>query len=295
MNFKHLYYFWTVAHNGSVARASERLNLTPQTLSAQIKQLERSLDTALFRPAGRRLELTEIGRLALRYADEIFALGDEMQAVLASRGGTQALPFRVGITDVMPKALAYRLLAPVRRLSQPVRLICREGKLDRLLAELVLHKLDIVLSDRPLPPQLNVRAHNHKLGESALAFFAAPKLVGECRQFPQCLDDAPMFLPGDDAAVRGRIEHWMEQQRIAPRVIGEFDDGALMKAFGREGGGYFPSPAVLAEEITAQYGVRMVGRVEAVREEFYAITGDPNISHPAVQAVTQTAATALLS
>lgn len=294
MNFKHLHYFWTVAHSGSVARASERLSLTPQTVSAQIKLLEQSLDTALFRPAGRGLELTEAGRLALSYADEIFALGDELKAALASRRGAQALPFRVGITDVVPKALAYRLLAPARRLPQPVRLVCREGKLERLLAELALHKLDLVLADRPLPSRLNVRGHSHKLGESALAFFAAPELAVHCRQFPQCLNDAPLFLPGDDATVRSRIEHWLEQVRIAPRVVGEFDDGALMKAFGREGGGYFPAPAVLAAEIEAQYGVRLVGRVEAVREEFYAITREQNISHAAVHAVTAASSAALL-
>ncbi len=294
MNFKHLHYFWIVAHSGSIARASERLNLTPQTVSAQIKLLEQSLDTALFRPAGRGLELTEAGRLALSYADEIFALGDALEIALASRRGGQALSFRVGITDVVPKSLAYRLLAPARRLAEPVRLLCREGKLDRLLAELALHKLDMVLADRPLPPALNVRGHSRWLGESALAFFAAPALAAQCRQFPQCLDGAPLFLPGDDATVRGRIERWLEQQRIAPRVFGEFDDGALMKAFGQEGGGYFPSPLVLAGEIEAQYGVRLVGVVEAVREEYYAITREQNISHPAVLAVTAEASAALL-
>lgn len=295
MNYKHLHYFWTVARSGSVARASERLNLTPQTVSAQIKLLEQSLDTTLFRPAGRGLELTEAGRLALSYADQIFALGDELEAALASRRGAPALPFRVGITDVVPKALAYRLLAPARHLAEPVRLICREGKLDRLLAELALHKLDMVLADRPLPQQLNVRGFSHKLGESALAFFAAPALAEKCAEFPRCLDGAPLFLPGDDATVRGRIERWLEQLRIAPRVLGEFDDGALMKAFGQEGGGYFPSPEVLAAEIEAQYGVRLVGRVDELREEFYAITREQNISHPAARAVTEAAGAALLN
>ncbi len=294
MNFKHLQYFWTVARSGSVIRASERLHLTPQTISAQIKLLEQSLDATLFRPVGRGLELTEAGRLALSYADEIFALGDELEAALASRRGLLALPFRVGITDVVPKALAYRLLAPARHLAEPVRLICREGKLDRLLTELSLHKLDMVLADRPLPADMGMRGYSHKLGESTLAFFAAPDLAQGCGAFPRCLDNAPMFMPGDDATVRGRIERWLEQERIAPRVVGEFDDGALMKAFGQEGGGFFPSPAVLAEEIELQYGVKLVGRVEAVSEEFFAITRDQNLSHPGVRAITEAAALALI-
>jgi LysR family transcriptional activator of nhaA len=294
MNFKHLHYFWTVARSGSVARASERLHLTPQTVSAQIKLLEQSLDATLFRPAGRGLELTEAGRLALSYADEIFALGNELEAALASRRGAPAPPFRVGITDVVPKALAYRLLAPARNPARPVRLICREGKLDRLLAELALHRLDMVVADRPIPEDVHMRGYSHKLGESPLAFFAAPSLAGHCGAFPGCLDNAPLFMPGDDATVRGRIERWLEKARIAPRVVGEFDDGALMKAFGQEGGGFFPSPLVLADEIESQYGVKMVGTVEEVSEEFYAITRERHISHPGIRAVIDSAPEALV-
>lgn len=293
MNFKHLHYFWTVARTGSVARASERLHLTPQTVSAQIKLLEQSLDIELFRAAGRGLELTEAGRLALGYADEIFSLADELKAALISHRGAPALPFRVGITDVVPKALAYRLLAPVRQLPEPVRLICREGKLDRLLAELALHKLDMVLSDRPVPLDLNFRGYSHKLGESALAFFGAPTLVAATAEFPRCLDHAPMFMPGDDASVRGRIERWLEEMRIAPVVLGEFDDGALLKAFGQEGGGYFPSSAVLTDEIESQYGVKLVGVVPEVREEFYAVTRDQTTINPAIQLIIETANQAL--
>lgn len=295
MNFKHLHYFWTVARSGSVVRASERLHLTPQTVSAQIKLLEQSLDATLFRPAGRGLELTEAGRLALSYADEIFALGDALEAALTSRSGALALPFRVGITDVVPKALAYRMLAPARHLADPVRLICREGKLDRLLTELSLHKLDMVLADRPIPENMSVRGFSQKLGESTLAFFAAPALAESCGEFPLCLDNAPLFMPGDDATVRGRIERWLEQMRIAPRVVGEFDDGALMKAFGKEGGGFFPSPALLADEIEAQYGVKLVGRVDEVSEEFYAITRERNFKHPAAHAIIEAAQSALFT
>ena len=206
-----------------------------------------------------------------------------------------ALPFRVGITDVVPKALAYRLLAPARHLDEPVRMICREGKLDRLLTELSLHKLDMVLADRPIPESMSLRGYSRKLGESSLAFFAAPALADGCGDFPRCLDDAPLFMPGDDATVRGRIERWLEQLRIAPRVVGEFDDGALMNAFGQAGGGFFPSPAVLAEEVALQYGVKLVGRVEEVREEFYAITREASYVHPAAEAIAATAQAALTS
>ncbi len=286
MNFKHLHYFWTVARSGGVARASERLHLTPQTVSAQIKLLEEQLGTALFRPAGRGLELTEAGRLALSYADEIFALGDELKTALVSHRGAPVLPFRVGITDVLPKSLAYQLLSPTGGLATPVRLICREGKLDRLLAELALHRLDMVLADRPIPASINVRGYSHKLGECALAFFAAPALAEACARFPACLDGAPLLLPGDDATVRPRIETWLEKNRLAPKVVGEFDDGALMMAFGQAGGGFFPAPAVLAGAIEAQFGVRRVGLVEEIQDVFYAITGERHITHPAVLAVT---------
>lgn len=293
MNFKHLHYFWMVARSGGVARASERLHLTPQTVSAQIKLLEDELGSALLRPAGRGLELTETGRLALSYADEIFALGDELKSALASRRGAPILPFRVGITDVVPKAIAYRLLEPAVRLPEQIRLVCREGKLDRLLAELALHRLDMVVADRPIPPNINVRGYSHKLGESEIAIFASPTLASECPDFPACLDNAPLLMPGDDATVRSHLERWLEQMRLAPQVVAEFDDSALMKAFGQAGGGFFPAPAILAAEMAQQYGVKLVGRIETVREAFYAITGERRISHPAVRAVTEAAHAAL--
>lgn len=293
MNYKHLHYFWTVARTGSVARASERLHLTPQTLSAQINQLEKSLGTELFRPAGRGIELTEAGRLALGYADEIFTLGNALEAALLKRHGSLAQPFRVGITDVVPKTLAYRFLAPVRRLDEPVRLICREGKLDGLLAELGLHKLDLVFADRPIPPRMHFRGNSRMLGESPLAFFATPAMAERCGNFPQCLDNAPLYLPGDDATVRGRIERWFEQHRLAPRVLGEFDDGALMKAFGQEGDAVFPAAAILADELVSRLGLVMLGKVDGLRQEFYAITRDAVGEKAATIAVMEAAASVL--
>lgn len=288
MNLKHLHYFWTVARSGSVAAAAERLHLTPQTVSAQIKLLEDALGSALFQPAGRGLKLTEAGRLALGYADEIFALSDALESSVGRHKGAPSLPFRVGVSDAVPKNIAYRLLAAVTELPEPVRLICQEGKLDRLLAELALHRLDMVVADRPLPSGVRVRGFNHKLGESDIAFFATPKLA-QGRRFPACLDGKPVLLPGEDSAARTRLEAWFESERLTPRIVGEFDDAALMKAFGQAGRGFFPAPAVLAAEVEAQYGVREVGRTGAVRETFYAITGERRITHPAVRTVTDAA------
>lgn len=307
MNLKHLRYFWTVARLGGVARAAERLNLAPQTVSAQVKLLEEDLGASLFRPAGRGLELTEAGRMALSYADEMLALGDEMKSALAARQ-TRLMPIlRVGITDVVPKSVAYRLLAPLGALEEPMRLLCREGQLDLLLGELALHRLDMVLADRPMPAGLAVRGHSHKLGESSIGFFAAPALIDADAsfssditpagghesslklRFPRCLDDAPLLLPGAGAAVRGPLERWLDEARIKPRLMGEFDDGALMKAFGQAGAGFFPAPALLHDEIAARYAVRMVGEVDSIREAFWLISGERRITHPAIQQVVETA------
>ncbi|MCL6555150.1 MAG: transcriptional activator NhaR [Burkholderiales bacterium] len=288
INLKHLYYFWTVAKSGSIAAAAERLHLTPQTISAQIKLLEERLGTALTQPVGRRLKLTEAGVRAAAYADEIFALAEALARDLTSPGGA-AQPLRVGISDAVAKNVAYRLLAPVTELAEPVRLICQEGKLNPLLAELALHRLDVVVADRPLPPTVRVKGYNHKLGESELAFFAAPALARRCRHFPACLDGAPLLLPGEDSASRARLTDWLEAQRLHPRVVGEFDDAALMNAFGQAGRGIFPAPAVLAQEVESQYGVREIGRAHGVRETYYAITGERRISHPALRLVTENA------
>jgi LysR family transcriptional activator of nhaA len=289
MNLKHLHYFWTVARSGSVAAAAERLHLTPQTISAQIKLLEDALGTSLLQPAGRGLELTEAGRLALGYADEIFALSDALQATLGRQRGKPSLPFRVGISDAVPKNIAYRLLASATELPEPVRLVCHEGKLDRLLAELALHRLDMVVADRPLPSGVRVRGYNHKLGESDVAFFAAAGITLDCEDFPACLDGMPMLMPGEDSSARGRLEQWLQSERLSPHIVGEFDDAALMKAFGQAGHGIFPAPAVLAEEVAKQFKVCEIGRTSMVREAFYAITGERRITHPAVRTVTDAA------
>lgn len=293
MNLKHLRYFWAVAHTGSVASAAKRLHLTPQTVSAQINLFEEEVGVPLLRPAGRGLELTEAGRIALSFADEMFALGDEMVSSLRAHS-CRALPaFRVGISVVVPKSLTRRLLASLKGLSEPVRLICREGQIDWLLGELALHRLDMVLADRPMPAGLSVRCHSHKLGESAVSFLAAPALADRCGAFPDCLNGAPLLLPGPNAAVRSEIERWLGEARLSPQVVGEFDDSALMKAFAQAGEGFFPAPAILSEEIGARYGVREVGRVEQVREAFWLISTERHVRQPAVRAVLEAARTAL--
>jgi LysR family transcriptional activator of nhaA len=287
MNPKHLRYFWATAHAGSVAAAASQLHLTPQTVSAQIKLLEDDLGTALFKPAGRGLDLTDAGRVALSYADEIFALAQEMVSSLrADVAPQQALAsFRVGVSDAVPKSLTHRLLASLKSAEKPIRLVCREGTIDWLLGELALHRLEMVLADRPMPAGLAVRGHSRKLGESEVAFFAAPAVARRRKPVPACLNGAPLLLPGPNTAVRGEIDRWLGETRLSPRVVGEFDDSALMKVFGEASEGYFPAPAIMSDEICARYGVREVGRVAEVREAFWLISTERRIQHPEVRAV----------
>lgn len=296
MNFKHLYYFWVTAKAGGVLRAGEQLHTTPQTLSGQIKLLEGRLGRRLFRKSGRKLELTDDGRVALRYADDIFALGSELEAALQRRaregGGAQkeVLEFRVGIEDAVAKSVAYRLLEPALQLAEPVRLICTEGRFDDLMAQLALHRMDLVIADEPLTSRFAVKAFNHALGSSPMSFYAAPQLAGTLQGgFPDCLNDAPMLIPGATASVRPQFETWLTRHRLHPRVVGEFDDGALMQAFGREGRGVFLSPAAAEAAVTAQSGVQVIGRSDEIVEDFYAISVERRITHPAVAAITQAA------
>ncbi|MGN2390371.1 transcriptional activator NhaR [Pelomicrobium sp. G1] len=271
-------------------RAAERLHLTSQTLSGQIGELERALGTDLFRRAGRRLELTAAGQLALSHADEIFQIGNELEELLRNRSGSGELPFRVGVADVIPKSIAYRLLAPAMTLAEPVRLICHEDKLERLFAELAIHKLDLVIADRSLPSELGVKGYSHALGRCALAFYAVPELAARYRgDFPRSLNAAPLLIPGGSAAVRGPLGRWFSERGIQPRIVGEFDDTALMKAFGQAGAGVFPAPEVIAGEVQHQYGVEVVGRAEEVAVRYYAISVERRLTHPAVVAVSQAA------
>ncbi|MDO9053155.1 MAG: transcriptional activator NhaR [Gallionella sp.] len=290
LNFKHLYYFLSVAKAGAINRAAEKLHLTPQTLSGQLTLFEKRLGVALFRRTGRRLELTDAGHAALSYADEIFQLGSELEDALRNRHDERPFLFRVGIADVIPKSIAHRLLAPALALPDPVRMVCREDKFERLLAELAIHRLDMVLADRPLPPGMDVKGYSHRLGECGLTFFAAPGLAaGLSGKFPLLLDAAPLLIPGEDSAVRAPLLRWLGSQDIFPRLVGEFDDGALMKSFGQAGAGIFPAPTAIAGEVAQQYGVIPLGSTQAVKERFFLITAERKISHPAALAVSESA------
>lgn len=291
MNFKHLHYFWAAAKAGGVVRASEQLHITPQTLSGQIKLLEESLGCSLFQKRGRGLELTPEGRTALSYADQIFSLGAELEAAVGSRGdAARALHFRVGIADAVPKSIAYRLLEPALSVAEPVRLICHEGNFRDLLGQLSVQRIDLVIADEPMGRQVGVKAFNHTLGSTAMSFFATAELRRSLGGgFPHCLDRAPMLFQGAASAARQRLDLWLAEHRLRPRPIGEFDDAALLKAFGSEGRGVFMTPAVLEEETCAQYGVEVIGRAAELIEEFYAISVERRITHPCVVAITRAA------
>lgn len=290
LNYKHLRYFWAVARAGGVARAAERLHVTPQSISAQVGELETALGVTLLRRAGRGLELTDTGRRVLSYADEIMSLGDELLAVVRDQGSRQARSLRVGIADSVPKSVSHRVLAPALAGDDPVGLVCREGRLAPLLGDLAVHRLDLVVADRPMPHDIAVRAFNHRLGASDVTVFGHPDLVARLdRPFPACLDGAPFLRPGDDVAIRGRLDRWLEDRGLKPRVVGEFDDSALAKAFGQGGAGLFLAPTAIADFVARQYGVAQVGRIADVVEEFYAITTERRVTHPAIVALTRAA------
>jgi LysR family transcriptional activator of nhaA len=290
LNYKHLHYFWTVAKAGGIARAGERLHLTPQTVSGQLSLFEEALGYKLFARVGRRLEISDAGRVVFDYADEIFTLGEELQRVIHQPGEGRVPQFRVGVSDAVPKSVAYRLLEPAVRLPEPPRIICREGKPAGLLAELAVHRLDIVIADSPMSPSFSVKGFSHLLGESDISFFATKALAARHGgPFPENLDGAPLLLPGEDVAVRRRLEQWFEQRGIRPRVVGEFDDGALQKAFGQGGVGIFAAPTAIAREVVQQYGVGAIGRTAEVTEQFYAISVERRLKHPAVVAISSAA------
>jgi LysR family transcriptional regulator, transcriptional activator of nhaA len=295
INFKHLNYFYTVAKTGAVNRAAEKLHLAPQTLSGQLGQFEDRLGVELFRRTGRRLELTETGRLVLSYAEEIFQVTRELEQSMRNSLEERVFPFRVGIADVVPKSIAYRLLAPALALTEPVHLICREDRLDRLLGELAIHHLDMVLADRPMPSDMDVKGYSHPLGESGVAFFATPELAARLSgEFPDCLAGAPMLIPGEDSALRAPLLRWMERRNLRPRIVGEFDDSALKKVFGKAGAGVFTAALATAADVENQYGVIRLGETRDLLERFFAISVERKVTHPAVRAILEAASRALL-
>lgn len=286
LNFKHLRYFWMVAKSGSIARASERLHLTPQSISGQLTEFEATLGVDLFRRAGRGLELTDTGQRMLGYAEQIFSLGDELLDSIRGDGHSQSVTFRVGIADSVPKMVAYRLVEPSLGFDEPIKLVCREGRLTTLLADLAVHRLDMVIADRPMPDNLNVRGYDHFLGESGVSVFGAKTLAKtKAPAFPQLLDGAPFLLPGVEVALHARLMRWFESERLHPRIVGEFDDSALMKAFGQAGAGYFVAPTAIESYVVRQNDVEVVGRIETVREQVYAITNERKLTHPIISAI----------
>lgn len=286
LNYRHLHYFWVTAQEGSFTRAAERLGVAVQTVSAQIGLLERSLGATLLAPQGRRLVPTEAGRLALSYADQIFQLGERLRQSIADAGKDSPLRLAVGISDALPKLIAYRLLAGAIDQPDPVRLVCEEGDFNDLIADLALHRLDVVLTDRAAATSGSLRVFSHPLGDCEITLFGAPALAERCRvDFPASLHGAPVLLPTQDNALRGRLDQWFAARGLRPRVIGEFEDSALLMTFGRSGLGLFPAPALLAGDIAAEYGAVAVGEIAEVREQFYAITAERRIRHPVIEAL----------
>ncbi len=286
LNYHHLLYFHTVAKEGSVARAAQVLRLAQPTLSGQIRKLEHVLDEKLFERRGRNLVLTEIGRVAYRYADEIFSLGRELTDTMRGRPTSRAPRLHVGIADVVPKLVAHRLLAAARLGRQGVRLVLREGKPIDLLAALAVQEFDLVISDAPISAHVKVRAFNHLLGESTITFFATPTLAKRHRAgFPKSLDGAPLLLPTEDTMLRRSLDQWFQEIDVRPRIVAEIEDSALLKVFGQHGDGIFAAPTMVAAAVMKQYGVHRVGIAEHVFERFYAITVERRITHPAIAAI----------
>jgi LysR family transcriptional activator of nhaA len=290
LNYGHLHYFWMVAREGSMVKAAEELMVSQPTISTQLKELETSLGHRLFDRSGRGLVLTDAGRVAFNYANEIFSMGQEMVNALAHRPADRPLRLAVGLVDVVPKPVARRLLKPAMEMTQAVRLTCHEDKGDRLLADLAARRLDVVLSDGPIGAGHAFEGFNHLLGECGVTFFAAPEIASQYRRgFPQSLDGAPMLLPSGHTASRRALDVWLDTLRIHPVVVADFDDAALMSSFGQDGAGIFPAPTIVERRIQREMGVRLVGRTTDVQERFYAVTLQKTPNHPGVLAILEAA------
>jgi LysR family transcriptional activator of nhaA len=290
LNYQHLFYFYAAVREGGVVRAAERLGLAQPTISSQIRALEDALGEKLFMRRGRTLALTDTGHLVYDYAEEIFSTGRALLDAVKDRPTGRPLRFSVGIVDVMSKTIAYRLIAPALSLGQPVHLICREDRPERLLADLSVHGLDVVLADGPVSSSIKVRAFQHVLGESGVTFFAAAPLAASLRRrFPQSLTQAPMLLPTDNTMLRRQLDQWFADQSIRPAIVGEFEDSALLSVFAQSGSGVMAAPTVVEREMRLQFGLRVIGRVNDVRERFYAISVERRINHPAVAAISEAA------
>jgi len=288
INFNHLFYFYMVAIEGGVTKASKRLNLTPQTVSGQIGHFEKNIGVELFDRKGKKLILSEMGKTVFKYAEDIFQLGSELERALVSGKTKNELTFIVGITDVIPKVLAYKILSPVLLMGEQVRLICTEGEQENLLENLVIDKLDMILTDQPLHANSTVRAYNHQLAESSMTFFASPKLNLDQRgTFPDYLDKQMFLISGKKAAMRQHLTFWFELHNISPEIVAEFDDSALLKSFGQAGYGVFAGPSLIEKEISSQYQVDIIGRAKDLKERYYAITSERKLKHPAILTIVE--------
>ncbi|MBL8912187.1 MAG: transcriptional activator NhaR [Archangium sp.] len=288
LNYHHLLYFWMVAREGGLAPAGKALRLSIPTLSSQVHALEDRLGEKLFTRQGRRLVLTEFGRVAFRYADDIFSLGREMLETL--KGQAAQTRITVGVLDVVPKLVVRRLLQPALELRPAPKVVCLEDSFDKLLSELALHAFDLIIADAPVPSGSAVKAYHHLLGETGISFFATEAIAKQTRgQFPRSLDGAAMLLPLETMELRRSLNHWFERQRVRPRVVGEFEDSALIKVFGSDGVGIFPGPTIIEREICEQYGVRVLGRTTEVMERFFAISVDRKLKNPAAVAIFENA------
>ncbi len=290
INYKHLRYFWMVAKEGSIAKASKLLFLTPQTISGQLSQLEDQLGARLFEKSGRNLKLTETGKIVQSYANDIFSLGNELQEAIHNKPSKRIPHLKAGIANSIPKSIAYHLLEPVLQLDEPMRIICREDNLSTLLSELTEHKLDIVISDRAMPGKTGSKGFNHNLGKCGITFFATEELIVDMQgDFPACMDQMPLLSPGESSSIKNKLMHWLRSQKIYPYVLGEFDDGALMKAFGQRGAGIFIAPSIIAKEVEHTYHVKAIGETTEIIESFYAISMERKIKHPGVSVILETA------
>ncbi len=291
LNYHHLFYFWNVAKEGTVSAAAAKLHLARTTVTSQIRDLENAVGNKLFEQRGRYLELTEFGKQVFDYAEEIFAIGRELtDFVSTGRHSASLRKFVVGMPDVVPKLVAFELLKPAIHHPDGLRIVCNEGKLDDLLAELALHRLDLIISDAPAPPNVDVRAYSHKLGECGLSFLAVPQMARRFRsKFPQSLHAAPMCLPTEHTTVRRALNVWLDEHDIHPQIVAEFEDSALLKVFGQSGLGIIPVPTAIEKEVKKQYNLQIVGRLDEVIDTFYAISVEKRVQHPAVLAIVKQA------
>ncbi|RRS08179.1 transcriptional activator NhaR [Pseudoalteromonas sp. J010] len=296
INYKHLKYFWVVAHEGSIAQASSRLNITPQTISGQLSLLEERIGCALFEKEGRGLRLSDDGRLVLRYADEIFELGSELADVILGSRGVGPADFIVAASSGLPKTIVHKIIAPALKIDHEIRLSSLEGSVESLLADLAVHKVDLVLSDIPVTGALSVKAYNHFLGESGITFFALPELAQKYRKtFPASLHNAPLLLPTSQHEIRKEFDFWLSDRNIRPNIVAQFDDSALLKSFGQSGLGAFFMPTAITKNIEDTFGVEAFGDLPDVKQKFYAISAERKIRHPAIAAIFNSARASLFA